>query len=386
MISPDLHFTAEEFAARRARVCASMAEQGIDGLLMFRQESMYYLTGYDTFGFVFFQCLYLGAGGDLFLLTRAPDLRQARHTSMIEDIAIWVDRDGAEPARALHALLADRGLAGKRLGVEWEAYGLTAANGRRVETALDGFASLSDAFYLVNRLRLVKSAAELAYVEFAAALTDAAKAEAIRLAHAGADEGDILAAMQGAVFKGGGDYAANAFIIGSGRDALLCRYKSGRRVLDAEDQLTLEYAGAYRHYHAAAMDTFVIGTPHADHISMHDAAVDALLACEDTLRPGRPVGEVFEAHARVLDAAGLSAHRLNACGYSMGTTFAPVWMDWPMLYAGNPVEAEPGMVFFIHIIIVNSDSGRAQTLGRTSVVEARGARQINNPSLDLIVG
>jgi Xaa-Pro dipeptidase len=61
-------------------------------------------------------------------------------------------------------------------------------------------------------------------------------------------------------------------------------------------------------------------------------------------------------------------------------------MDWPMLYAGNPVEAEPGMVFFIHIIIVNSDSGRAQTLGRTSVVEARGARQINNPSLDLIVG
>jgi len=33
----------------------------LDGLLMFRQESMYYLTGYDTFGFVFFQCLYLGA-------------------------------------------------------------------------------------------------------------------------------------------------------------------------------------------------------------------------------------------------------------------------------------------------------------------------------------
>ena len=45
----------------------------------------------------------------------------------------------------------------------------------------------------------------------------------------GAFEGDILAAMQGAVFKGGGDYAGNEFIIGSGPGALPCRYYSGRR-------------------------------------------------------------------------------------------------------------------------------------------------------------
>lgn len=33
--------------------------------------------------------------------------------------------------------------------------------------------------------------------------------------------------MQGAVLAGGGDYPANEFIIGSGADALLCRYKAG---------------------------------------------------------------------------------------------------------------------------------------------------------------
>jgi hypothetical protein len=49
------------------------------------------------------------------------------------------------------------------------------------------------------------------------------------------------------------------FIIGSGPQALLCRYHSGRRRLDANDQLTLEWAGAYRHYHAALMNTFLIG-------------------------------------------------------------------------------------------------------------------------------
>ena len=110
-----LHFPKSELAARRARACAQMQQDGLDGLLMFRQESMYYLTGYDTFGFVFFQCLYLSAdGATRTLLTRVPDLRQARFTSDIEDIRIWRDRDGADPARDLRAILEEHGCKGKR--------------------------------------------------------------------------------------------------------------------------------------------------------------------------------------------------------------------------------------------------------------------------------
>ena len=66
-----LHFANSELSERRARACTLMQQEGLDGLLMFRQESMYYLTGYDTFGFVFFQCLYLSAdGATRVLLTR----------------------------------------------------------------------------------------------------------------------------------------------------------------------------------------------------------------------------------------------------------------------------------------------------------------------------
>ncbi|MFI4986015.1 MAG: aminopeptidase P family N-terminal domain-containing protein, partial [Alphaproteobacteria bacterium] len=125
-----VHFERAELAKRRQRTVEAMAQRGLDGLLMFRQESMYYLTGYDSFGYVFFQCLYLGADGTVTLLTRAPDLRQARHTSVIEDIRIWVDAPDAEPARELKSILEEHGSKGKRLGVEWEAYGLTARNGR----------------------------------------------------------------------------------------------------------------------------------------------------------------------------------------------------------------------------------------------------------------
>jgi len=380
-----IHFTPEELGQRRARATSAMKSRGLDALLMFRQESMYYLTGYDTFGYVYFQCLVLTADGRMVLLTRAPDLRQARHTSVIEDVRIWADGDGATPADELKAILAEHGLAGGRLGVEYEAYGLTAASGKRLEAALAGFATLADASDLVSRQRLIKSPAEIACVREAARLADAAYLAGAALARPAAFEGDILAAMHGAVFRGGGDDPANEFIIGSGPGALMCRYFSGRRHLEAEDNLTLEFAGTWRHYHSCLFRTIRLGKPPQRQRDLYAASRDALIACEAALRPGRTIGEVFAAHATTLDRAGFTAHRFNACGYSLGTTFAPNWMDWPMIYAGNPVVLAPGMVFFLHIILFDSEAGLPACVGRTSLVGARGAEPLSTLPLDLLV-
>jgi Xaa-Pro dipeptidase len=380
-----LHFSREEFAARQHKALALMQERGLDGLLVFRQESMFYLTGYDTFGYVFFQCLYLHNDGRITLLTRSADLRQAQHTSLIGDVRIWVDRDGANPALDLKEILRGYGCEQRRLGVEWEAYGLTAANGRRLADALEGFCELSDASDLVSRLRVIKSQAELAYVREAAELADRALEAAHATAAPGAWEGDILAAMQGAIFRGGGDYPANEFIIGSGADALLCRYFSGRRHLDPLDQLTLEFAGVFRHYHAALMRTIPIGEARPRHHELHAVCMAAMQACMAALRPGRPVGEVFDAYARVCDAAGMREHRLNATGYSLGTTFSPNWMDWPMFYHANPVEAAPNMVFFLHMILMDSAAGQAMCFGHTVVVGESGCQSLSRLPLDLLV-
>lgn len=376
-----LHVDGEELAARRARACAAMAQAGCDALLLFRQESHYYLTGYDTFGYVFFQCLVLTVDGRLMLLTRAPDRLQARLTSVIDDVRIWIDAPDARPAELLRDHLDSLGLRGKRLGVEWEAYGLTARNGQRLAAALDGFASLADASELVSRLRAIKSAAELAFVRGAAEHADAALAEAERLALPGAFEGDILAAMHGAIYRRGGDDPANEFIIGSGPNALLCRYHSGRRHLDARDQLTLEFAGVERHYHACLMRTLPIGETDPLLLAMREVAREALHASESALRPGATLGAAFDAHARVLDAAGHRAHRLNACGYGLGATFAPNWMDWPMLYHANAEIVRPGMVFFVHIIIFDDERGLAMTLGRTSEITEHGARPLSRAAI-----
>jgi len=93
-----LHFTKEEFSIRKSKVIAELKKQNLDALLMFKQESMYWLTGYDTFGYVFFQTLILTSKGDIVLLTRAPDLRQAQNTSIIENIRIWIDDEESNPS------------------------------------------------------------------------------------------------------------------------------------------------------------------------------------------------------------------------------------------------------------------------------------------------
>ena len=377
-----LHFSSDELAARRAHTVRELETRGLHGLLIFRQESMYYLTGYDSFGYVFFQCLYLGVDGELALLTRVPDRRVARYTSMIRNVRVWVDRPDAQPAEELRGLLEEHRCRGRRLGVEWDAYGLTAQNGRRLADTLAGFCDLLDASDVVTRQRVVKSPAELTYVRKAAALADAALTEGLRLANPGAFEGDILAAVQGAVFKGDGDYPGNEFIIASGPAAHLGRYFAGRRYLDADDQLTLELAGVFRHYHSCLMRTIKVGAPPTQrHSDMHTLALEALEACTAALRPGRPVGDVYAAYARVLEGAGYTEDRMNACGYSLGTTFSPNWMDWPMLYQDNPVLAEPGMVFFLHMAI--TDRGLTVAPGETFVVTEHGCERLGCAPLAL---
>ena len=181
------HFTKEEFEERKSKTIKELKHEGLDALLMFRQESMYWLTGYDTFGFVFFQCLVLTVKGDLILLTRAPDLRQAQNTSIIKDIRIWVDKDNSNPTNDLKNILLELGLEKSSLGVEYESYGLTGRNAIKLNNSLKNFAKLHDKSELISYLRVIKSPAEIVYTKKAAELADKAMEAAWKFTHAGAN-------------------------------------------------------------------------------------------------------------------------------------------------------------------------------------------------------
>ena len=232
----------------------------------------------------------------------------------------------------------------------------------------------------------MKSPAEIAYVRRAAELADQSLEAMLATARPGAFEGDIAAAGAVPILAGGGDPPPSGPVLGSGDRALLIRSATGFRHLDPVDQLTLEFAGSYRHYCACLMRTVAIGKGNPAQREMFEVTREALAAMTTAARPGRPLGEIDDAHRRVYDAAGYGDARMSACGYSLGALYRPTWMDVPpMLYSGNTTPAAPGMVLFLHAILIDSAKNLAMSLGHTIVLTSTGADVLSRLSPEYTV-
>ena len=379
-----LQFEREEYDARLAQARTRLSAEGLDGLVLFRQESMYYLTGYDTSGYSMFQAMYLGADGALALITRTADRIQSRVTSIVEDIRMWYDREDASPGDDLRDMLESYGCRGRRLGVEYHAYGLTGQRAKMVDAALEGFCNLVDASDLIRVQRLVKSEAELAYVRRAGALADEIFAVSREQTRPGVSVKSVYAAMLQALVAGGGDPSASRWPMGAGDAALFGRYHTGDEVVGENDQVVFEPAAAYRHYHAAMMYNIVTGPPREGHAAMNAACGQALDACQAVLRPGNTVGDIYAEHRRVFEETGFEGASLAACGYTLGATYPPTWMDWPMIWADNPQVLEPGMVFFVHMILFDQDRDLSMCIGETAIVTGGECDRITHIPRELL--
>jgi Xaa-Pro dipeptidase len=248
---------------------------------------------------------------------------------------------------------------------------LTHRLGKALEEAVNGLCTLVDHSDLFTReLRILKSEAEMRKVRKAAYLADFALIRTLKLAKPGAYEGDLWREIVGTVYEGGGDDPANENILVSGNKAVLTRYSTGKDKIDR--QLTLEHAAAYKHYHACLMRTIPIGGITKLARDMHKVNILQMEAAMAALKPGREIGDVFEAYARVADENGFRDQRFNSCGYSLGATFSPTWMDFPMFVRGQNVVAQPGMVFFIHIILMDKATDTASSIGQTVEVTQDG--------------
>ena len=143
---------------------------------------------------------------------------------------------------------------GQTLCIQLATYGLTAANYIRVKEALDGWCELVDASDLVRSLRLVKSPAELAYMRRAAALADEALIAMQQAATISAFEGDIMAAGQGTIFRGGGDMPASGPGLWARATApCCCAILPAHAPWIRRIKATIEFAAVYRRYHACLM-------------------------------------------------------------------------------------------------------------------------------------
>lgn len=380
-----LRFEAAEHRDRLARARQELRRRGLDALLVFAQESHYYLTGFDTSGYVFFQVGVVTADDrPTVLLTRRPDLRQAQVSSLYDDIRVWLNAEGARPALELRGILAELGLKGAKVGVEFATHGLTGANCREVEAALDGFCLLDDASDLVRTLRLTKSPAELAYVREAGRLADVATLAMIDATRPGILDSAVTAAGVGAMLAEGAEMPATGPLVNSGPRALFGRGVGGPRRMENTDQLMIELGASFCRYHVCIEHTVAVGPVDPRQRDMVRIAAAAFDEIVDAARAGRELGTLDDIHRRVLDEAGFATERFAACGYALGCTFRPTWMDVPpMIYSGNRLVMQPGMVFFVHIMIPDTRTGLAAGVGQTFVITDGAAERLSTIPLVL---
>lgn len=370
----DLRFPEPEYRTRQARTRALMAARGLDAMLLFAQESHFWLTGYDTAGYVFFQAgLITADDGPTTVLTRTPDKRQAETNSLYDEVRIWLNAEAANPALDLRAILEERGLRGGRVGIEYATHGLTAANGRLVDAALAGFCATEDASDIIRGQRLVKSRAELEMMRAAGELADRATQAAIDIARPGVFDTALSGAAVTAMLAAGGDLPSGGPLVNVGPRALFGRGIGGARRIAEQDQVLIELAGSACRYHVVVEHTVAVGPLDPRQQSQMGVAIEALERIKDAALPGVRLGTLDDIHRAVLDGAGFAHARYAACGYALGCTFKPTWMDVPpMIYTGNPLALEPGMVFFVHIMIPDARTGLVAGVGQTFAIGADG--------------
>ena len=379
-----LHFDRAEIEERIAKARVLLGERGLSALLIFAPESHYYLTGYDSTGYLFFQAALLCADDEpVVLLTRRPDLQQAKETSVITDIRIWYNAEDANPARELRAIMEEKGLGGERVGIELDTYGMTGAVHEQVRRAMDGWCRLEDASDLVRGLRAVKSPAEIACVRRSAKLADDALLAMLDASKPGVLDTAVTAAGLSVILEGGGDVPPAGPLVNAGHRALYGRSVCGAHRIGDVDQVTIEFAASFHRYTACVMRTAVVGRSNPWQEEMFTVTRDALAAMTEAARPGRPLGEIDDAHRRVFDSAGYRLSRYSACGYSLGATYRPSWMDVPpMLFSGNRTPAQPGMVLFLHAMLPDAERGLAMSAGYTILVTDNGCEILSRVPLE----
>ena len=369
MPKPYNHFSREEFSQRQQKTRKHLQNLELDGLLLFKIEDMYWLTGYESDGFCIFGSMFIGTDGTLTHLARPADLGNLSYSSICEDVRISPDTEDSTRAEHIKDMLHSLGMEGKKIGIQVDTMGLTPRLFLEISEILDGWCELTVAPDFIRILRLVKSPQELSYFRKAGEVMDIVIDKVIEATYPGAFEGDIYATFYDTLFRLDADLPAHIPPLGSGDSALNLRYTTKRKNVSENDQVTLELGLAYRHYHVACMGVVLTGPEiNNRHLKMHKTSVIALDAVQAALRPGTTVGELFDIYKATLEERSEHDAVLTVAGYTMGAMWPPTWMEEPMIFEGNPLVLEENMTFFTHMILNDRETGLSMAVGETAIV------------------
>jgi Xaa-Pro dipeptidase len=337
-------FDSEEYAARRAKTRASMAERGVDTLVVHSPSNILYLCGHHTLNIWDYQCFVLPLEGSPFMVLW--QFEQGRFGASATDCDPVYFDNGADPIKATADALRDRGCLKGVVGLEAQRPFLPAARHAALSDAFD--TKIVDISGLVEDVRSVKSPAEISVMREAAAGTDAAMTAALNVIAEGVSDREISQAFAGSLIGTGTNGFTIFPMVAVGARSGVPHHAQNGEVVRAGDTVFLECSPSVGWYHGPLMRTAVLGKPRdpfAEEVA--DTGTAALEAMMDAMRPGALASDVAKAGSKVVDRIRDKVLFHDFYGYSVGIGFPPTWIeDGDMqVVATNDRPLEVGMAF-----------------------------------------
>jgi Xaa-Pro aminopeptidase len=201
---------------------------------------------------------------------------------------------------------------------------------------------------IIEQLRRVKDAAEVARIALAAEIADRTLVEvAPMLAHE-PTEADVRDELEYRMRRNGADGPSYDTIVASGpENAARPHHATGRRTIVAGDTVIIDVGALVDDYHSDMTRTFVVGDADARQIEIYDIVRAAQAAGLATVRGGVAAVDIDEACRAVFRDAGLEDWYLHGTGHGVGLDIHEDPFSGPAskaeLLVGDVVTVEPGL-------------------------------------------
>jgi Xaa-Pro aminopeptidase len=354
--------------ARLARLRQAMGEA--DAVLLTPGADFFYLTGVSVYAGKRLLALVVPREGEALFVTPEMNVDQLVGVAGIRDVRAWSDEQGYRTPAA--AALADRGLGSGTVAVDEE---MRAAFLLDLQAACPGV-RWRGAGSAMDALRMRKDTAELADMERAAGIADAAIPAALAACRPGRTEEAVAADVRTAMEREGGPgihvYGA---IVASGPNGALPHHHTGPREIAPGDVVVMDYGCQVGGYHSDITVTASVGPPEAEAERVYRTVWEAQQRAIEAVRPGVPAESVDRAAREVITTAGYGPAFLHRTGHGIGLQVH----EAPYIVAGNRQPLEEGMCFSVEpgIYLPGRFGVRLEVI---VTVTADGARPLNAPS------
>jgi ectoine hydrolase len=360
------NFSKREFLERLTKTKVQMEKAGVEVLLVADASNMYYLSGYDAESSYVPQLLVVALSeeepywiGRLMDAVCATFVVFMGHDKIIGYPEHYIGDPQHHPMMFVADFLRQKNWGKLSLGVELDTSCFSPRAFNLLQRQLPN-AQFKDADLLVNRVRMVKSPQELAFMRQAATLADLGMQAGFDAIRPGVPESEAAAAIAAALIRGTPDFCGDmpeSFVIAAGTKSSCPHLGWTNQPFEQNAPINIELGSSRNHYHAGLARSLFLGKPPKKLRELEPVILEGMAAALATTRPGSTCEEVEAAWCQVISQHGYE--KASRIGYAVGIGFPYTpWLEGTAsLQKGDKTVLEPNMTFHMMIGMWQDDWG-----------------------------